>query len=372
MSIQTKKLLLGIGLLVLFLASCQTKAPAIPTVLAEVSFDARHPAKVAVNPQTGYVYITNEANHIAVFQGLEPVATLQIEERRPSAMAVDEARGWVYVVNEYGNSVTVIRDTKIAATLDVSGDEPRDIAVEPTSGWAYIVTGHQRPVEGEERIIQGTVTVVSGTEVIGSISLGPVLTKKIVADPVNGLVYVGGVKGHIIVIKGLQEIARFDIGSTPTAMDVNPNTGDVFVLNRDIDRNLTWFNAGKLIATAEIEGPGGEVINMRVHPVTSDVYVLDLLLQQVVVVRNIDNKLAVIGRTPVGRSPDKMVIDPFTSNVYVANFGDDTVSVIHGTETIATIDVGWHPYGIGVNPANGWVYVSNTNGNTVSILGFEE
>ena len=67
-----------------------------------------------------------------------------------------------------------------------------------------------------------------------------------------------------------------------------------------------------------------------------------------------------------------MTIDPLTGNVYVADFWYSTVTVIHGTEILTTLETGWYSYDIGVNPANGRVYISNTNEGTVTVLGFQD
>ncbi len=364
----------GLILVALLAVGCQKpQKPIIPEILAEVPFDPGHPLDMAGNAQTGQMYILNGDRVIGVFKGDEQIATIQTDERKTRALAIDEERGWTYVVNDHTDTVTIIRDMEVVAVLETSGDEPQDIALEPTSGWAYVVSPFEKnPREGQERIIQGSLTIVTGVEVIGVIQLGRVLATNVVADPINGLVYVGGVGGEIIVIREMEEVARLTVGSTVQAMDVNPNTGDIFVLNALGPEYLHHFRNGEFVDALDVERDGGSVTNMKVHPTTGDVYVVDRIAREVVVVRSIDDKLQVIGRAPVGSGPEKMAIDPITGNVYVANFYDDTISVIQGTETIATIDVGWYPYGIGVNPANGWVYVSNTNDNTVTVLGFEE
>jgi len=298
------------------------------------------------------------------------MTTLPLGNPSKPALAVDEERDWVYVVRQYYDSVTVIRGTEIITTLETVGREPTDVAVEPLSGRAYVVSGYRKyPPRGEVPVVEGNVTVISDAQIISTISLSSTLATLVVADPVNGYMYVGGVGGDVVVIKGLKEVARFNVGSTVTAMDVDPHTGDVYVLYRaPNNQELSRFREGELIASAEVEGEGGEVRNLRVHPVTGDVYIVDFAREEVVVVRD----MGVIGRLPVGWGALKMAIDPLTGNVYVANFWDNTVTVIHGTEVLATVDVGWYPYGIGVNPANGWVYVSNTNDHTVTVLGFRE
>jgi DNA-binding beta-propeller fold protein YncE len=336
-------------------------------MLAEIPVDPGHPVEVAGDSRTGYVYITNEyGDYIYVLRGVEQVVTLRTGGEKADALAVDEERGWVYVVNKGSDSVTAIRGTEVITTLEVAGDEPRDIAVEPASGWAYIVTGYRKDSpEGEKREVEGNVTVISGTEIVGTISLGRVLANRVVVDPINGYVYVGNVGGEVIVIQGMEEIARLKAGSSINAMDVNAKTGNVYIID---DKKLYQFNEGEFIATAQIVKGNDSISNMQIHPITGDVYIVNMG-REVIVVR--DMKI-IKYIEDIGRSVRKMTIDPLTGNVYVADFRTNVVTVIHNTEVITTFDVGWYPYGIGVNPANGWVYVSNTNDDTVTILGYRE
>jgi YVTN family beta-propeller protein len=323
------------------------------------------PTDVTVNFETGHVYVVNESGHVAVLQGTERIIFLSTGEPGPAALALDEERDWAYAINRYEDSVTVIQGTEVITTLETAGREPTDAVVEPESGWAYVVSGYRKlPPFGEEPVVEGNVTVISGDRVVGVVPLGDVVARHVVADAVNGYVYIGGVGGDVVALKGMEEAARFNVGNTVKAMDADRRTGEVYVLSAF--GYLTRMQGAEVEDTIKAES--GAARNMRVHPVTGDVYVVDYTRQEVIVVRDME----VIGRVPVGWGPLKMAIDPLTGNVYVANFQDDTVTVIHGTEALATIDVGWYPYGIGVNPANGWVYVSNTNDHTVTVLGFRE
>ena len=362
-------------LLVLLIAGCQPEQPRIPVVLAEIPLYPGHPVEVAVNPRTGYVYITNEyGDYVFVLSGLKQVATLRTGGKEADALAVDEERGWVYVVNKGSDSITVIRGTEVITTVEAAGREPFDVAVEPQRGWAYVVSGYSKlPPRGERPVVEGNVTVISGTRVIGVVSLGQVVAKHVVADPTSGYVYVGGFTGNItdgfsgevIVIQGIEEIARLEAGSSVEVMDANVKTGDVYIID---DKRLYQFDEGEFVAATLIVEGNDSISNMQVHPITGDVYIVNMG-REVIVVRN----MKIIGRIEdIGRSMRKMSIDPLTGNVYVADFRTNLVTVIHDTEVITTFDVGWYPYGIGVNPANGWVYVSNTNDDTVTILGYQE
>jgi DNA-binding beta-propeller fold protein YncE len=356
----------GWMLLLLLLAGCQTAAPRVPEVLAEIQFEpAGHPVEVASNPRTGYVYITNQGNYVGVLRGTEQIATLQTGGRRPHALAVDEERGWVYVVNEYSDSVAVIRDTEIITTVETAGQAPTDVTVEPRNGWAYVVSGYKKEADGIRRIVEGNVTVISGTQTMGVVPLGNVLAAHVVVEPLSGYVYIGCVGGDIIVVEGLEEITRFNAKTTVRVMDVDPRTGDVYIL--DADGNLLRVQDTQIVQQVDLWEEGPSPRNMRVHSVTGNVYIV-YGGSWMLIVRD----MKVIGDIEVGWGALKMAIDPLTGNVYVANFNDNTVAVIHGTELLATLDVGWYPYGIGVNPTNGWVYVSNTNDDTVTILGFPD
>ena len=361
-------------LLVLLIAGCQPEQPRIPVVLAEIPLYPGHPVEVAVNPRTGYVYITNEyGDYVFVLSELEQIAALRTGGEKADALAVDEERGWVYVVNKGSDSVTVIRGTEVITTVEAAGREPFDVAVEPREGWAYVVSGYSKlPPRGERPAVEGNVTVISGTRIIGVVSLGQVVAKHVVVDPTSGYVYVGGFTGNItdgfsgevIVIQGMEEIARFEAGVSINTMDVNPRTGDVYVTGSDL--KLYQFRRAELIATTQVAEGNGSILNMCVNPITGDVYLVNKGLE-VIVVRDME----VVGRISGGRSLLRMAVDP-AGNVYVADFRTNLVTVIHNTEVITTFDVGWYPYGIGVNPANGWIYVSNTNDDTVTILGYQE
>ena len=364
---------------VLLIAGCQPEQPRIPVVLAEIPlYPPGHPVEVASNPRTGYVYITNEyGDYVFVLSGLERVervATLRTGGEEADALAVDEERGWVYVVNKGNDSVTVIRGTEIITTVEVAGREPFDVVVEPRKGWAYVVSGYRKlPPRGERPVVEGNLTVLSGTQAIGVVPLGNMLAKHAVIDPLSSYVYVGGgvgdvtvgISGEVVVVERMDVVARFALEAPVLAMDVDPHTGDVYIL--DANGNLLRARDAEIVQQVNLWEEGPSPRNMRVHPVTGDVYIV-YGGSWMLVIRD----MKVIGNLEVGWGALKMAMDPLTGNVYVANFRDDTVTVVHGTEVLATIDVGWYPYGIGVNPVNGWVYVSNTNDDTVTILGYQE
>jgi len=365
-------------ILLALVAACTSSKPSIPQIMNTITLSpqALGPEAIAANPKTGDVYIVGDSGHVSIFQEDKLVTTLPVERQVRGNLAIDSEQGWTYVLNERSNSVTVIRGTQVITTLEMAGRAPSDITIEPNSGRTYVVTSGSKEI-GPDGLagIEGNITILKGPEVIGVLSLGQTLIQLITADPINGYVYVGSAKGDVIVIKGLEEVARYKVGEFVVGMDADPRTGDVYVLapalnNQDLHR----FREGKLVESIKVEGERGSVDRLQVHPTTGDVYVLDFVRKEVVVVRpaeSLDGALVVYDRVPVGRGPTGLAIDPFTGNVYVTSIYENSVTAIQGTEVLTTYQVGWYPYGIGVNPANGWVYVANTNENSVTILGFE-
>ena len=72
----------------------------------------------------------------------------------------------------------------------------------------------------------------------------------------------------------------------------------------------------------------------------------------------------------VGNNATGIAVDSNKNLVYVANSGDNTVSVIDGTDNkiIKNITVGKLPTKIAINPKNNEVYVANRGDNTVSVI----
>jgi len=93
---------------------------------------------VAVDPNTGYVYATDEKNNtVTVLRGTELVGVLPVGQQ-PWAVAVNPNTGYAFVANRRSNTVTVLRHGYLVTTLAV-GREPFDVAVDTASDHVYVV-----------------------------------------------------------------------------------------------------------------------------------------------------------------------------------------------------------------------------------------
>jgi YVTN family beta-propeller protein len=298
------------------------------------------------------------------------VTALPTKGQNSEFIAVDEVDDWVYIVNGSSHNVTVLQGTQVLTTVATIGALPRDVAIEPKSQLAYVVSGSRRGVLPNEDPVEGNIFVLKGTQIMGNLKMGRELLTHVIADPIGGYIYAGGAGGNIVVVKGLEQVAKIEqvkiggLGGPVKAMDVNARTGEVYVL--DGFDTIRRFKDGQLLDTVNFSRSAGYFRNLRLHPITGDLYVVDWKESEVRILRNLKE----IARLKAGQGALKMAIDPLTGNVYVANYDSGTVTVIHGTEVLANIKVGWYPYGIAVNPTNGWVYVANINDSTVSVLGY--
>lgn len=367
-----------LAILALLLSSCQsvpgiavsmeTATPHVPVIISKIQVkNPSSPSGVVVNAYTGYIYIAN-SQQITVLKGTETIKEIQTGGNGAKSMAVDETNGLVYVVNSDNDNVTVIRETEVVGIVPTVGKNPTSVAVEPRNGFAYVVSGYRsRPLGAEP--LEGNILVLNGIQVIDNLKLGALIPRQVVADPVGGYVYAGGSK-EMIVLKGLREVTRHKTKSLDS-MDVNPRTGDVYVL---ANQTLYRFKDGRLIDSVDLPPDLGNTSQIRVQPLTGAVYIPHtgyvvgeariLMIQEMKVIDDIRvGALATLG------------IDSLYGNVYVGNRtgrGKDvgTVMVVNDTKVLATYRMEWFPYSIGVNPVNGWGYVFD--GTTITVLGYPQ
>lgn len=358
----------------LFLSGCQvapttTPIPRVPEIMKTVKVKLiGGDGVVAVNGRTGYTYVAGRFR-VTVLKGTEIVGEVETGGDTALSMAVDETNDLVYVVNQYSDNVTVIHGTERIGIVPTVGKQPTSVAIEPRSGFAYVVSLYRsRPLGAD---VEGNILVLSSTRVIDNLKLeGRVFPWYVIADPFGNYVYAIDLGGKIAVLKELRTVASYDLKTDMIGADVNTRTGEVYILGH---QTLFRFKDGRLLDSIEL-GSTPVIWSISVHPITGDVYVarggIDPGSGRVLVLRN----MKIIAEVQREIGPAVLAADPLTGNVYAANFwdGTDSVTVINGTQKLATIKVGWHPYKIAVNPANGWVYVSNINDSTVTILGYPQ
>jgi len=75
----------------------------------------------------------------------------------------------------------------------------------------------------------------------------------------------------------------------------------------------------------------------------------------------------VVATIPLGTLPRAVAVNPATGYAYTAN-SNGTSTVLSGSQVITTLAVSVSPGVIGVNPTSGYIYVADTLSNTVTVL----
>lgn len=215
------------------------------------------PNDVAVNTVTNKIYVTgSQSNTLAVIDGAtKKFAVLLLEGEKPRTdgtpgtiqygttptyAAVDEKANKVYVANFTSNDVTVVDGAK-NETVNLTLQDVQDVyevAVNPVTGKIYTAN-----------LTSKSITVIDG-KTNESVTIGdlPGKPRDVVVNPVTNKIYFplfvlyrGAEVGNDKQLTGL--VAELDgatnnvtimiAGITPYAVDINPNTNKLYVVNQD-------------------------------------------------------------------------------------------------------------------------------------------
>ena len=249
-------------------------------------------------------------------------------------------------------SVSVISGTSVIANLPV-GTSPIAIAVNG-SGTAYVVSQ------------SGNVTVISGTSDVATVPVGHEPSSA-VWDSENGYVYVTNSityrdqPGTVSVIAGTRVLANLTVGEGPSEIVYDAASGSIYVLNDNgagsptvsVISDLSVVSTISVGTTASAILPGCGTL-----PAAGDLYVTNGQPGTVTVVSGTQ----VIATVPVGVDPYPLICDPTTGEVYVGNYLSENVSVLAGTNVVATVPMVGSPVAFGYDPVDGRIYVATNQG----------
>lgn len=301
----------------------------VDSVVAEIRV-GETPARIAVNPLTNTVYVTNSRPDIGTLSIIDGAidrlatpgsVTLQ---SAPIGLAIDPQKKRIYAANFKSNTLMILdSDTRaqIAGSPLSVGATPFALAVDTQTDMIYLAS--------------------NGADIV---SVFDGKTNKPAGSPIS-------------------------VGDNPRGLAVNEKTKKIYVANSDAN-TLTVIdgtNNTKIGSPLAMEtNPFGVAVNSR----TDTVYVTNVDSNSVTVIDGKTN--AQIG-TPitVGSSPSGVAVNESLNRIYVTNVDDGTVTVIDGSSNTvigSPIKVGDYPTGIAVNPVTNKVYVVNTGSNTVSVI----
>lgn len=309
---------------------------------------------------------------LSVIAGAQTVTTSIPFDFATQGVAVNPITNKIYVVapnfrTQPTDSLGVIdgsTDT-LSQTLSVPLGA-RSVTVDYVTNRVYVAgcDNTQTPVPCTVTVIDGksnatlntvTVTTTPGFGIQG-----------IVANPLNGLVYVANASDNVVnIIDGCKAklVGSIDLkGNSPTAIAINPILNKLYVPSADL---VVVVNAGTKKITASTVA-GSSIAGAAANMVTGNVFVTDQESSGPSTVGVLNAKGSLLASPTVDDAPLGVDVDPLTNLAFVASTAQDDVTVINGSNnTVKTIVENVPASYVAVNFVTQKVYVSGRNGVTV-------
>jgi YVTN family beta-propeller protein len=198
---------------------------------------------------------------------------------------------------------------------------------------------------------------------------------------VNGFAYITDLDSAVQIVDGLSEISKITITDPEISppdngagwlqpVVVDPNTGLVYVASwshgkmyvLDGTTVVANYRAGWGIKDMVIDASRGYIYLAHSEPNATYPHNISVF--------NIATKTFTYISTNQGSQSGSraVTVDPISGYAYFTNPGQDNVTVLQGTNVVATLPAGDTPWGIGVNPNTGYVFVTNRTSNNITVI----
>lgn len=235
------------------------------------------------------------------------------------------------------------------------------LAVDPLRNLIYVPTGNFFGAGVE--VVDGDRNSPTFNNVLAHIPLptdsAPLETAM---NPDSNRVYIGDdIGGRVLVIDGSTNtlMAAIPVGPHPRGLAVNSATNRIYV---EVANSVVVINGDTNTVAATIHNPveNGFSSALAINPVTNRVYVANFLENSVWVIDGTNN--SVVATIGVGSLPRSVAVNPATDRIYVSNLADSSVSVINGSTNTVEVNI---PVGflceLAVNSVTGRIYVTNAD-----------
>lgn len=327
---------------------------------------------IAVDATRHRVYVTNpDDNSVTIIDATTNtvVATVPVGAQ-PQGIAVDPDTGLVYVANtgvKRAGSVTILDAASgaVRGTVAVGGSAIH-VAVDRNTHVGY-VTVDASPwtvvaVNGGTRAIVGQPVELSLLFAASGIAVDP-----------GSRVYVSFATSKAVAVidasggaSALRESTRWlAVGLTPRAVAVDPATRAVYVADSSSDQVLIWNSNGTQAKTIDVlHKPTALYLDAG----TSRAYVADTSSNSLSVINTSNQTL--VGHWPLATVPTGVAYDPVGQRIYAANFLTDTISVVNPATraVVATWRPGTSPWSVAVDGALKQLYSLNQGEGTLTTL----
>lgn len=373
------------------------------------------PYGVAFNPVNNRIYVTDEATgELAV---VDPATHTIVKKLggldRPRGIGIDRNTGTAFVASPGWSGSGAVRVYTLSDVTNSSqgtlinsvGVGPSWVAVDPVTHKAFVT------LQGEADYGLAVIDGAQPGYPVTHVGLNTPGAFGIAYNPNNQRLYVASGTGSILSVVDVNKVGSAEnpvIAAHKTTpeynldtLDVNPNTGHVFVAGRRELTGKVWIFDGGANAWLDTPfgiGPCAENSFFRgvtFDPVRAWFYVSSDHLDQVFIFSDEGEPAptttpsvspsVTVSTTPtatpsapcypaavgtpvaVGAAPYGSASDE-TDEVFVANHSAGTVSVLRGNIVVATISGFSQPFGVAYNPVNDRIYVTDENTGELVLL----
>jgi DNA-binding beta-propeller fold protein YncE len=323
-----------------------------------------------------YAYVLNWSGPIAVVDGTQLVKLLstpgEMQEGFGSITSHPHT-GQVYVADQLDDQVHVIQGTEVISTLVDVGKGPLSIAIHPRTDYVYVASSLY--VEGQPG---SGLTIISDTQVITRMRIG-VSANVVAPDPTDQQVYIGQdlipeveyqPQSTVVVIEATSLLTRTSLNYESNRggvknIEVHPRTGEVYLIE-NMGTVAYWH--GDVVKRQQLGSMGYTGLHdIAIDPTRDLAYVSSWGDPQSHVV--ILKEGEIVDALPVGTDPREIIYDATHDYIFVANRLANSVSVIRGTQILATVSTqGWGPTYLAVDEERGYLYVSNADSHSISVF----
>jgi YVTN family beta-propeller protein len=363
---------------------------------------------IAVNPAGTTVYVTgSDSGIVSVINTTTNTVTATVDVGSyPVGVAVAPDGKNVYVANQHGSTVSIIDAANNTVTTTVNvGNHPLGVAFNPAGTTAYVTNSDSGSVSAIDTATNTVVASVSVGSYPYGVAVNPEGTKVYVANYNDSNVSVIDTATNAVT-------STVSVGLHPHGIAVTPNGKKVFVANEDGNISVidtatnnvtTTVKAGyNPIALGQFIGPDLD-INAPVANFTSNVTegTVPLSVQFTDLSQNATERywdfgdgnnsdqqnpthtysvtgtytVALTVSNSAGQSTKTGEMDVKSPSqtcpyAYITNDINSTVNVIDTASdtVIATVPVGWSPFGIAVNPKGTKAYVGSWGEGTIYVI----
>ena len=276
----------------------------------------------------------------------------------PNVVGVNPVSGFAFVGNHQGDNVSILSEIQHLTTV-LTGEWPTDIDANTGSDMTYITHHHGSTIAFQGSAIQASLPA----------KLEPFA---VAYNSFNNYVYV--TDPH------LSEVRVFENNSIVTDVIINdgslldvavhPHTGLTYVAGWEKGSIYVLDGAG--IVTSFSAGGWGPR-RIAIDPTSGYVYVAN---SEVYVAPNdqLRNNVTVIEGTQVvatyatANGSYDVAVDPVSGYAYFANHLDNTITILRGKELVGTVPAGEIPWAVDVHARSGFAFVTNRDSNSVTVL----